>query len=134
MTYPIRKEQTMRALGSCLLAVALAATAVSAEMIKESSITLDGDNIKPFLDRLTQIIDGGFGSGERDAVVKAIEKLEPDAAGLRDFSVKYAGREVPLRLMLIRRPLGAEIRFYTSPELSDRIQKERNVFLDELDR
>jgi hypothetical protein len=135
MTHRFRKEQTMRVWALGLLAVIMLGTTALSETLKEASITLDEGDVKPFMERLTQVIDGGFGPGERDSVAKLIDGMKPDDEMLRELSVKFDGREVPLRIYAVMGPhRDAKVAFFTSPELADRIQKERNVFLDALDR
>src|SRR4249920_584307 len=98
MRHRFRKEQTMRAWALGLLAVIMLGTTASSETLKEASITLDEENVKPFMERLTQVIDGGFGPGERDSLAKLIDGMKPDDELLRELSVKFDGREVPLRI------------------------------------
>lgn len=125
----------MRAWACRLLSVILIATPVLSDTLKEASIALDEADVKPFMERLTHVIDGGFGPGERDAVAQMVDDMKPDDVRGREYSVKFEGREVPLRVDVRMGPKrAADIRFFTSPELADRIQKERNIFLDELDR
>jgi hypothetical protein len=111
------------------------ATIGSAEVLQEWSVTLDEDDIRPFFDRLTSVIDAGFGTVERDEMAKLIASLKAGDEGARRFPVKFDGSTAPLR---IRAVMGshraARIEFSTSPELADRIRKEGNIFLDELDR
>lgn len=125
----------MRAWAFGLLAAVTIATTGYAQTQKEASITLDEGNVRPFLDILTTVIDGGFGPGERDGMAKLIDGMKPDDGQWRSFSVKYDGREVPLRISAVMGPRrAARIDFLTSPELANRIQKEKNIFLDDLDR
>lgn len=125
----------MRTWAFRLMAVVMIVAAGHTETLKESSITLDEGNVRPFFDRLTTVVDGGFGAGERDGMAKMIDGMKPGDELGRQFSVKYDGREVPLRIHAVMGSgRAARVEFLTSPELASRIQKERNVFLDELDR
>jgi len=75
------------------------------------------------------------GPGQRDGVAKLIDGMKPDDELFWQFSVTYDGRAIPLRVHAVmghRRD--AAVDFLTSPELADRIQLERNVFLDKLDQ
>ena len=51
----------MRVCAFGLLAVIMLGTSAWSETLKEASITLDENNVKPFMERLTQVIDGGLG-------------------------------------------------------------------------
>lgn len=125
----------MRSWALGLMAAMTIAASGNAETLREASITLDEANVRPFFDRLTTVIDGGFGPGERDGTSKMIDGMKAGDERGRQFSVKYEGREVPLRIHAVMGSgRAARVEFLTSPELAHRIQKERNIFLDALDR
>ena len=122
-----------KALGVAVVAM-VCLTGVSATL-KEASATLEAANISPFMTRVAKLIDSGFGDGESNEIVRLITSMKADDEIVREFTVKCDGRETPLGIHIIigaRESVG--LAFLTSPELADRIQRERNAFLDELDK
>jgi hypothetical protein len=135
MPHHFLEEQAMRAAVLGLMAGMLISSSATSVTLKEASSTFESAQVAPFMARVSKLIDSGFGPAESEGIVQLITSMKADDESVRDFTVKYAGRETLLRIQIVIGPReSARLAFFTSPELADRIQRERNIFLDESDR
>jgi hypothetical protein len=140
MPHDFGEEQPMRAtalglVAGMMISSTFSATPGASETLKEASSTFEAALIAPFMHRVSTVIESGFGPGESESIVALITSLKPGDEGDRDFAVRYAGRETTLHVHVVVGPgESAKIAFLTSPELADRIRKERNILLDDLDK
>lgn len=102
--------------------------------LKEASSKLAADELAPVFGRIQKLIDSGFGESERDVVVSSIAGLKPDDEFSREFSVKFGGHEIPLKIHAVMAPRElAVVDFASTPDLTDAIRREVNSFLDARD-
>jgi len=115
-------------------AIALAGHAGEQEALKEASATLAEADVATFLVRVSDLIDSGFGPGERESVARRIESMKVDNESVVEFVVKAGGRKIPLSVHIVIEPRETTtLQFFTSPELSDEIQLAAARYLDELE-
>ena len=132
----MRALEGQRVLGILVVGVmSLSGYSATTATLKEASSRFAVENVAPFLGRVSKLIDSGFGSAECDAIAQTITSMKADDELSREFSVKYNESETPFRIQLVM-GVGdsANVAFFTSPALADRIQKEMAAFLDELDK
>ncbi len=101
--------------------------------LHESSTSFDMENLRPFLNRVSGMIDSGFGEPEIDALMDAIESMAQDQEKEWSFSIVHAGSATQLLLTAFADDIDvADVAFFTSKALADAIDSEMDTFFEEL--
>ena len=92
---------------------------------EETSANFDSDQVQPFLERIAQSIDSGFGATEIAAVVKRLRRLKLNQTGHAGFLITHKGTRCPFRICIFMDDVDApDIDFYAPVELTRRIEDE----------
>jgi len=104
------------------------------EQGQESSSNFDIENVRPFLERVSRLIESGFGETEILQVCAVIDAMEHDEEKEREFPIGYAGIACHLRVGIFMDEVDTpDIHFFTTPELALQIDDEMEKFFDELE-
>ena len=99
----------------------------------ESSTSFDLENVRPFLMRVSGMIDSGFGEAEVDQVMGVINALAWDEETEFSFVIVHAGSESELRLTAFADDIDvADVAFFSSKPLAEAIDAEMWVFFDDI--
>ncbi len=96
-------------------------------------MNFDTSGVRPFLERLEDLLEDGFGDPEIQDVMEVIDTLAVDDETEVRYEVMFAGEDVPLRIRIYMDDIDSpDIAFVTSPDLADRIQEEMVEYAEEL--
>lgn len=91
------------------------------------------ENVAPFLDRVSPLIESGFGTHEKKKVLDLLATLQIDDEKELSFAIRYAGAKSTLKVRLFIDDVGApDVYFFACPPLSIAIQAAMEKFADEL--
>src|SRR6185503_9104095 len=97
----------------------------SDEELQESSTNFDMENVRPFLQRISPLIESGFGAAEIQQVCQLAERMEHDAEEELEFPIRYAGRDSLLRIGIFMDDITApDVYFCAPPARATRIDAE----------
>jgi len=103
------------------------------EELQESSTGFDMEHVRPFLQRISPLIESGFGEAEIQQVCQLAESMAHDAEQELEFPIRYAGRANLLRIGIFMDDIDSpDIYFYSPPALAAQIDAEMETFFDEL--
>jgi hypothetical protein len=103
------------------------------EPLNEASMNFDAENVAPFLDRVSPLVESGFGPTEKEKVLDFLASLRIDEEKELSFSVRYAGTTSTLKVRIFLDDVGApDLYFFACAPLSIAIQAEMERFADEL--
>jgi uncharacterized protein Smg (DUF494 family) len=99
----------------------------------EASMNFDTSGVRPFLERLEDLLEDGFGDPEIQDVMEVIDSLAVDDETEVKYDITFAGEELPLRIRIYMEDIDSPaIAFVTAPDLADRIQEEMAEYAEEL--
>jgi hypothetical protein len=99
--------------------------------LKEASTAFDLEHVGPFLDRVSSMVDSGFGAKERESLSQMVSEMKVDEERTREFTIQYHGHPTLLRIHVFMDDIKSpDVYFFTTPELADQIQREMVEFLD----
>jgi hypothetical protein len=99
----------------------------------EASMSFDTSAVKPFLQRLENLLEDGFGDPEIQDVMEVIDSLAVDDETEVRYDVTFAGEELPLRIRVYMNDIDSpDVGFITAPDLADRIQEEMAEYAEEM--
>lgn len=103
------------------------------EALEEASMNFDAENVAPFLERISPLIESGFGPDEKKKVVDLLAKLRIDEEAELSFAIRYAASKSTLKVRLFIDDGDApDLYFFACAPLSIAIQSEMEKFADEL--
>ena len=103
------------------------------EPLNEASMNFDAENVAPFLERVSPLVESGFGVNEKKEVLALLASLQVDTEKELSFSIRYAGAKSTLKVRIFLDDVGApDLYFFACPPLSVAIQAEMEKFADEL--
>ncbi|MGG3471365.1 hypothetical protein ABES02_28325 [Neobacillus pocheonensis] len=102
---------------------------------EEASMNFDMNNVKPFLQHISPLIDSGFSKKEITQVQEKIEKMKPDDEyEVGKFDIVYQDKKTQLIInAFMDSPDAPDIYIFTTPDLANKIQDEMIKFADELE-
>lgn len=105
------------------------------ENLEEASMNFDLNNVKPFLQRISPLIESGFTENEINQVQKEIEKMEhDDEFEVGRFNIVYQNKKTVLIInAFMDSPEAPDIYIYTEPDLAIQIQEEMINFAEEME-
>jgi len=102
------------------------------EPLNEASMNFDAENVAPFLDRVSPLVEAGFGPTERKKVLDLLASLQLDDEKVLSFSIRYAGKPSTLKVGIFLDDIDApDLYFFACAPLSVAIQAEMEKFADE---
>ena len=103
------------------------------EPLNEASMNFDAENVAPFLDRVSPLVESGFGPTEKKKVLDLLASLKIDDERELSFSIRYSGKASTLKVRIFLDDVGApDLYFFACPPLSIAIQAEMEKFADDL--
>jgi hypothetical protein len=66
------------------------------ELFEEFHFDFDRDELHRFLQRLAPLFERGFGAAQIQEVLTAADELQPDQKSVREFTVRFRGRDTDL--------------------------------------
>ena len=105
------------------------------ENLEEASMNFDLNNVKPFLQRITPLVESGFSESEINQVQKELEKMEhDDEYEVGRFDIVYQNKKTILIInAFMDSPEAPDIYIFTEPELAVQINEEMGKFADEME-
>jgi hypothetical protein len=101
--------------------------------LQESSMNFDMKNLRPFLVRLSHIVQAGFSESEIETVISLAMKLKVDQQNDFTFDIKYNDKSTKLKISILLDDIDApDVYFYSCPELANAINNEMVKFAEEL--
>lgn len=101
---------------------------------QESSANFDIENVRPFLQRISQLIESGFNEPQIEQVFQLAEHMKIDEEKGFDFPIKYSGKSANLRVQIFMDDLNSpDIYFFSLPPLAAQIDSEMQRFFEELE-
>jgi hypothetical protein len=98
----------------------------------ESSMNFDLDNVKPFLHRVADLIQSGFGEPEIAQIIALAEGMEHDDEQELIFKIRHQGNAAELRVRIFMDDIAApDLYFFSPPALAEKISAELVRFADE---
>jgi len=96
-------------------------------------MNFDAENVKPFLDRVTPLVESGFGASEKQQVLDLLASLQVDDEKGLSFAIRYAGKDTTLKVRIFLDDVDApDVYLFACQPLSIIIQAEMEKFADEL--
>ncbi|MEH7743538.1 hypothetical protein V7659_00535 [Neobacillus drentensis] len=110
-------------------------TKIQDKKLDEASMNFDMNNVKPFLQRISPLVESGFSAEEINQVQEKLEKMEPDDEyEVGRFEIVYRDKNTPLVIKaFMDGPEAPDVYIYTEPGLATQIQEEMIKFADELE-
>jgi hypothetical protein len=103
-----------------------------AKELMEASTSFDGELVRPFLERVGELVSEGFDAEQREELAVLIDSLDVDRKHEEDFTVRYDGQQMPLRVRVLMDDSDAPSLFFFAPQkLAQRIQEEMGKFFEE---
>ena len=100
---------------------------------EESPAGFDLEQVRPFLQRISPLIESGFGEVQINQVCQLIERMEIDATEELEFSIRLGGKATSMRVSVFMDDIESpDICFFSPPALSARIDAEIESFFEEL--
>ena len=107
---------------ACLLSVVSCGTG-----LKEASSNFDSNEVDGFLQKVSTLVESGFGEPERNQVIQMLKSLKIDEQKSLEFKVTFKQTASPLRVTLYLDDVDAvDMYFFAEPALADAIQAEMN--------
>lgn len=102
-----------------------AAPKIQDKNLEEASMNFNMNNVKPFLQRISPLIESGFSKKEISQVQEKIEKMEPDDEyEVGKFDIVYRDKKTQLIINAFMDSPGApDIYIFTNPDLATRYKK-----------
>ena len=101
--------------------------------LHESSMNFDDETLRPFLERISGLIDGGFGSTEIDQVVTTSKSMELDEERDLEFKINFQGAESPFIVRIFMDDIDApDVAFFGPEDLAEKIDDEMDAFMEEM--
>ena len=99
----------------------------------EASMGFDTSGVRPFLERLEDLLEDGFGDPEIQDLMEIIDSLAVDDETEVRYDVVFAGEGLPLRIKILMNDIDSpDITFSTHADLADRIQEEMHEYAEEI--
>lgn len=104
------------------------------EPLNEASMNFDAENVGAFLERVTPLVDSGFGPREKGKVLDLLASLQIGDEKELSFSIRYLGEPSTLKIRIFMDDAGTpDLYFFVRAPLSIAIQAEMEKFADELE-
>lgn len=101
--------------------------------LSEASMNFDLDTLGPFLNRVSEQVDSGFGNEEIQALMAEVTGMEVDAEMQWNFTVVHRGDSTPLEVQVFMDDIEApDVAFFTSASLAQEIEEEWAKYTEEL--
>ena len=95
--------------------------------LKEASSNFDSDEVDGFLQKVSGLVESGFGETERNQVTQILKSMKVDEQKSLEFAVKFREQSSPLRATLYLDDVDAvDMYFFAEPVLAIAIQAEMN--------
>lgn len=105
----------------------------SDDCLKESSANWDKENVRPFLERVSGLVERGFAAKEIDTVMQTIDKMDVDDETDMDFSIRYKGKTMPVNIRIFMDDIDSpDIAIMTCCELAEKIDDLTVRFCEQL--
>jgi len=99
----------------------------------EASMNFDLENVKPFLSRLSKIVDSGINDQKVNEMLLFTSSVPVEDQKDMEFTVVYKGKKTPIRYSVFMDDIDApDLYFFTSPELATAIESEMSKYSNEL--
>jgi hypothetical protein len=103
------------------------------EPLNEASMNFDAENVAPFLERVSPLVESGFGAAEKKKVLDLLASLGIDDEKELSFPIRYAGKTSTMKVRIFLDDVGApDLYFFVCAPLSIAIQAEMEKFANEL--
>lgn len=100
--------------------------------LKESSMNFDMKNLRPFLVRLSHIVQAGFSESEIETVMSSANNMKVNQQNDFTFDIKYNEKRTKLKISIFLDDIDApDVYFYSCPELATTINNEMVKFAEE---
>jgi len=131
MAYGVRRE-ILVAVAVGLAALGCGGSPRSEPNLEEVSANFDLADVRPFLSRVSAVLDSGFGEAEVDRLVSHIGQQAVDSEQTYEFAVTFDRRRGTLRVVAFMDDVGApDMAFYAPPTLAARIDSLLRGYLQE---
>ncbi len=101
--------------------------------LSEASMNFDLATLAPFLDRVSSLVESGFGEPEITRFMAEVSAMGVDAEKRWSYSVIHAGHPTPLQVAVFMDDIEApDVAFFTSAALAEAIDQEMMKFAEEL--
>lgn len=103
--------------------------------LDEASMNFEMNNVKPFLQRISPLVESCFSVEEINQVQEKLEKMKPDDEyEVGRFDIVYRDKNTPLIIKAFMDGAEApDVYILTEPDLANQIQEEMIKFADELE-
>jgi hypothetical protein len=103
--------------------------------LDEASMNFEMNNVKPFLQRISPLVESGFSVEEINQVQEKLEQMKPeDEYEVGRFDIVYRDKNTPLIIKAFMDGAEApDVYILTEPDLANQIQEEMIKFADELE-
>jgi hypothetical protein len=89
--------------------------------------------VRQFLQRISTLIESGFGEAQIQQACQLAESMEHDAEQRLEFPISYAGRDSLLCIGTFMDDINApDVYFFSPPALAAQIDVEMEMFFDEM--
>ncbi len=104
-----------------------------ADDLVESSMNFDLENVRPFLQRISSLIEIGFGPAEIDHVVALADSMQHDDEQTLEFQIQLGNQRSTFRVGIFMDDIDAPDMYFFGPaDLAERIDAEMDRFCEEL--
>jgi hypothetical protein len=129
------RREILVAVAVGLVALGCGGSPRSAPGLEEVSANFDLADVRPFLSRVSAVLDSGFGEAEVDQLVSQIGQQAVDSEQTYDFTVTFDGHQGTLRVTALMDDVGApDMAFYAPPTLAARIDSLLRGYLQEREK
>jgi|SRR5215469_16127607 len=108
-------------------------TPLDKQGLQESSTNFDLENVRPFLQRISPLIESGFGDVQIEQVCQLAQRMEIDATEELRFPIRFAGKDTFICISIFMDDIESpDIYFFSPPALAAQIDAEMQKFFEEL--
>ncbi len=106
---------------------------LDASQLTEASTAFDLGNLEPFLHRVSNLVDSGFGEPEISELMTEVSAMAVDTERKWRYTVIHAGQSTPLEVHVFMDDFEApDVAFFTSKVLAEAISRKMDSFMEEL--
>jgi hypothetical protein len=103
--------------------------------LAEASTNFDFQDLQPFFQRVSRLVEAGFGKREIDQLLRLAARLDHDEEDSGEFLVTHNGQKVIMRVSFFMDDIAAPDTYvFTTPDLAAAVQEEMRLYAEELGR
>jgi hypothetical protein len=101
--------------------------------LSESSMNFDLKNLRPFLQRITPLVEEGFTNSDIESLMATVNTMKSDDQKDFEYLITHNGQKTTLKLSIVMDDIDSpDVCFFSNAALTNDIDKEMKKFATEL--